>query len=755
MKILFVNRLMGIFWGGGESFDYNLAKTLKKMGNEVFILTGKPLFSLPKNKIDLEAFYLAAPYLRGISYKLGNKIPKIPNAIAQLDLIIFEKEAFKWIKENKDKFDVIQILSLPRLAEKIVNVLRKPVVLWFPGPPSEKWDIPIIRRLKNNSLVEFFSAGDTIKYLKEKGIEVNDIPPCVNFDLFTKGPSDIRRKYNIKDDEVVLISVGRLISGKGFEFLIDGFNEAIKEVQNLKLIIVGDGVLKSKLEKKVTEFKIQDKVIFAGRINHKELPKYYSSADIFLLCSLYESFSIVVLEAKATELPIIAVNAGFLPMLTKDGVNGFLVDYGNLESLKEKILYLAKNPNIRERMGKLNRQEVIEKYSWEETAEKVMSLYEKVKKNRDNNRKALFLIPNLSGGGAERVMSNLLNYFSSEFKVITVFFNNNHVYPLPNDCKDYYLDNDLPRIGFVKKLMRIIYLRNVIKKEKPDVALSFLTNLYLITSAIFPRRLNVKLIISERNTISYILKYSKNKMIKKIILKILYKKVDNIIAVSKGVKEDLMKTFNLPPKKIKVIYNPHDIDKLQELSREQIDHPWLVDKKYPVIINVGSLTYKKGQDILLKAFKIVSEKIESRLIILGDGPLLKQLKDLAKELGIENKVDFAGFQKNPFAFIARSDVFVLSSRWEGFPNVLIEAMACGVPVISTDCHSGPNEVINNYENGILVRVENIQQLVDAINLLLTDKKLMLKIKTNCIKSVEYLDKKKITKEYLKFINEQI
>jgi glycosyltransferase involved in cell wall biosynthesis len=238
-----------------------------------------------------------------------------------------------------------------------------------------------------------------------------------------------------------------------------------------------------------------------------------------------------------------------------------------------------------------------------------MSLYEKVKNNK--KKKILFLIPNLSGGGAERVMSNLINYFSSEFKVITVFFNNNHVYPLPNDCKVYYLDNDLPRIGFIKKLMRIIYLRNVIKKEKPDVALSFLASLYLIISAIFPRRLNVKLIISERNTISYILKFSKNKTLKKILSKALYKKVDNIIAVSKGVKEDLMKTFNLPPEKIKVIYNPYDIDKIQELSKEQINHPWLVDKKYPVIINVGRLTYQKGQDILLRAFKIVSEKIES------------------------------------------------------------------------------------------------------------------------------------------------
>jgi glycosyltransferase involved in cell wall biosynthesis len=750
MKILLVNRLMGIFWGGGESFDYNLAKTLKKMGNEVFILTGKPLFSMPKNKIDLEVFYLTTPYLRGISYKLGNKIPKIPNAIAQLDLIIFEKEAFKWIKKNKDKFDVIQILSLPRLAEKIVDVLGKPIVLWLPGPPAKKWDIPVIKRLKDNPLVEIFAHGDTIRYLKEKGIEINHIPPGVNCNSFTKGPSNIRWKYNIKDDEVVLISVGRLISGKGFEFLIDGFNEVIKEVQNLKLIIVGDGVLKSKLEKKVAEFRIQDKVIFAGKINHRELPKYYSAADIFLLLSSYENFSNVILEAKACELPIIATNVGGFPLQIKDGINGFLVNYGDLRSLKEKIIYLAKNSNIREKMGKLNRQEVLEKYSWEETAIKVMSLYEKVKNNK--KKKILFLIPNLSGGGAERVMSNLLNYFSSEFKVITVFFNNNHVYPLTNDCKVYYLDNDLPRIGFIKKLMRIIYLRNVIKKEKPDVALSFLTNLYLITSAIFPRRLNVKLIISERNTISYILKFSKNKMIKRILFKTLYKKVDNIIAVSKGVKEDLMKTFNLPQEKIRVIYNPHDIDKIQELSKEQINHPWLVDKKYPVIINVGRLTYQKGQDILLKAFKIVNERIESRLIILGEGPLLNKLKGLGKELGIENKVDFVGFQKNPFAFISRSDVFVLSSRWEGFPNVLIEAMACGVPVISTDCPSGTNEIIEDGVNGLLVPIE-VDKLAESIIWILTNIEFSKRIARMGQESVRKYDKFKIFEDYLKVIKE--
>jgi len=411
------------------------------------------------------------------------------------------------------------------------------------------------------------------------------------------------------------------------------------------------------------------------------------------------------------------------------------------------------NPDIRKKMGKLNRLEVIRKYSWEETAKKVLSLYEKVKKNSDNNRKALFLIPNLSGGGAERVMSNLLNYLSDKLKIIPVFFNDDHVYSLPKNCKVYYLDHGLPKIRFIKKLMRIIHLRRIIKKETPDVALSFLANIYLIISIIFPRKLNVKLVIAERNTMSYILKSSKYGAIKEIIAKLLYRKADNILAVSKGVSEDLVKTLKLPKEKNRVIYNPYDVKNIKELAKEEPIHPWLINnKEYPVIINVARLTYQKGHDILLKAIKIVSEKIESRLIILGEGPLLSQLKNLSKELGIEDKVDFAGFQENPFAFISRSDVFVLSSRWEGFPNVLIEAMACGIPVISTDCHSGPNEIIEHGVNGILVPID-IEKLAESIIWVLTDIEFAERIARRGRESVEKYNNIEIFEHYLKVLQE--
>lgn len=447
------------------------------------------------------------------------------------------------------------------------------------------------------------------------------------------------------------------------------------------------------------------------------------------------------------ELPIIATNVGGFPLQIRDGINGFLVDYGDIKTLKEKILYLVENPDIRKKIGELNRKEVIEKYSWEETTKKVLELYDEVVRNKKINKKILFFIPNLSGGGAERVMSYLLKYFSNKFKVISVFFNNNHVYPMPHNCKIYYLDNGLPKSGIIKKLTRIVRLKRIIRNELPDMALSFLANNYLIISTIFPKRLNLKLIIAEHNTISYTLRFSKFRIVKKIISKILYRKADTIVAVSKGVKEDLIKTLKLSQEKVKVIYNPLDIDKIKEMAKEEINHPWLVNKEYPVIINVGRLIYQKGQDILLKAFKIVNEKIESRLIILGKGQLLNELKNLTKQLNIEDKVDFVGFQKNPFSFISKADVFVLSSRWEGFGNVLIEAMACGVPVISTDCPSGPNEIIENGKNGILVKVDDVYGLAEAILSILENKNFSDALSKNALKSVEKFDVFNILRKY--------
>jgi glycosyltransferase involved in cell wall biosynthesis len=741
---------MGIFWGGGETFDYNIAQNLAAMDHKVTILTGKPLFSPQTNIIqNIETNYLSTPYLRKFSYQLTNKIPKMQAIFLLLDLYLFEKSAFGWIKKHQSEFDVVHILGMTLLAKETVREFKKPTILWYPGPPSERWEMRDIKELNGNRLLKFFAHGDTVSYLRNKNIEINDITPGVQVDLFKKTDTEIRKNYGISEDEILLLSCGRIIPGKGFEFLINGFKRVSEQSLNVKLLIVGDGPLRPSLEKLANRLGLEDKIIFIGKVEYKDLPAYYSAADIFLLLSSYENFSNSVLEAMSCELPIIVTNLGGFPLQIKDSVNGFLVNYLDIESLTQKILYLVQHPDIREKMGRINRQEILENYDWENSVKKLLALCNKVIFNRKT--KVIFIIPNLGKGGAERVLVNLLeNLDRNKIEPFCIFYDSKHVYPIPEDVKNFNLN--LPGTqNFFKKiyrnLLRVLKIAIIIRREKPDTIFSFMNkvNLAVIISKILSRD-DAKLIISERNTPYFQLSDKMGSLVK-FLMKIFYFKADMIIAVSKGVKKDLVFNFNITEDKIKVIYNPLDIEKIQKLAKDNVtEHTWFLEN-IPMLINVASLTEKKGQQYLLSAFKILREKVRCRLVILGDGENENKLKKLAIDLGIEEDVAFLEFQMNPFKFMARASVFILSSLWEGFPNVIIEAMACGVPVISTDCHSGPNEIIDEGINGILVPPKDEKKLADAILAILRDKKLAEGFSLSGLKKIKDFSLNEIIMEY--------
>jgi len=190
----------------------------------------------------------------------------------------------------------------------------------------------------------------------------------------------------------------------------------------------------------------------------------------------------------------------------------------------------------------------------------------------------------------------------------------------------------------------------------------------------------------------------------KLLVRILYPKADIIIAVSHGVKQSLI-NLGIEEEKIKVIYNPYPIDEIRELIKEPLGRYEEIFK-HPVLITAGRLTKPKGQWYLLRIFKVLKEKHKDlKLVILGEGELKDYLVKLSEELGLKTyvwdrdklsesfDVYFLGFQKNPFKFIARSKLFVFPSLWEGFPNALVEAMACSVCVVSSDCRSGPREIL--------------------------------------------------------------
>lgn len=193
-----------------------------------------------------------------------------------------------------------------------------------------------------------------------------------------------------------------------------------------------------------------------------------------------------------------------------------------------------------------------------------------------------------------------------------------------------------------------------------------------------------------------------------------YGRADAVIAVSSGVADNLQKLAGLPASRIHTVYNGVLLNDIARQCAEPIEHPWFAPGSAPVILAVGRLVEKKDYPTLLRAFAQVRRQIDARLVILGEGPDRAALERLCADLGLDDFVDLAGRKTNPFAYLARAALYVLSSTFEGMPSAPIEALACGCPVVSTDCPSGPSEILENGRFGRLVPVGDVAALADAM-----------------------------------------
>lgn len=223
--------------------------------------------------------------------------------------------------------------------------------------------------------------------------------------------------------------------------------------------------------------------------------------------------------------------------------------------------------------------------------------------------------------------------------------------------------------------------------------------------------------ISERNTLSQIVKFQSADLRVRIMPQLVrwfYPWADCIVAVSQGVADDLRKLLKISDTRVQAIYNPVITPDLQVQVRADLDHPWFQNREPPVILAIGRLTAQKDYPLLIAAFAQTLKTHRARLLILGEGEERPALENLIRDLGLEDDVSMPGFVSNPFPYIVRSATFVLSSRWEGLPGVLIEAMYCGVPLISTDCPSGPREILLDGEYGRLVPIQDVEALSVAM-----------------------------------------
>jgi glycosyltransferase involved in cell wall biosynthesis len=324
---------------------------------------------------------------------------------------------------------------------------------------------------------------------------------------------------------------------------------------------------------------------------------------------------------------------------------------------------------------------------------------------------ALFLA-DLHGGGAERMMVVLANGLADRGVRVDLVL---------ADARGPYLREVKPAVrtialgggGVARNLPALVgYLR----RERPQVLVSTLPHASVV--ALVARSLSggrLPVVIREANTPQErpLTWSSPKSRLAAWLMQRWYRRADGVIAVSAGVADAVEQVMGVPREKIATLYNPVVTPEMHDLASEDPRHPWLEDE-VPVVLAVGSLTPRKDYPTLVRAFAQLRARMPARLLVLGEGPERPRIEALATELGVASELELLGFRDNPYAYMARADVFAASSRLEGLPGALVQALACGCPAVATDCPSGPAEVLEGGALGELVPVGDANAMADAL-----------------------------------------
>ena len=377
-------------------------------------------------------------------------------------------------------------------------------------------------------------------------------------------------------------------------------------------------------------------------------------------------------------------------------------------------------------------------------------------------KKVTLFINSLTSGGAERVLSVIVTeLIAQNIAVDLLCIEKENAYVLPKEVTITYLSNLNKHDSSLKKLLYLPYLalklKKYIKKNQTTLVQSHIyrANFTNVLAKLFGAKHQVQLV--EVTSINNLKEGSFSKKINYMLIKLLYRHADLVIFKAQRMKEEFLK--NIPKiQKYIVINNPYDIDRITTMSKEEVkDFTFQKDKQY--IISVGRLSSEKRFITLIKVLKKLKQNIE--LILIGEGEEREHLETYAHAHKLKERVHLLGKKENPFKYIRQANLFVLASEGEGFPNVIVEAMICATPVVSSDCISGPREILApntdiNFQleanielahNGILYPVDNEESLLCAIELMLNDRKKQKEYIANALEKSQEYTLQKIIEQY--------
>ena len=324
-----------------------------------------------------------------------------------------------------------------------------------------------------------------------------------------------------------------------------------------------------------------------------------------------------------------------------------------------------------------------------------------------------FFLPTVRGGGAQRVVVNLIQGLVERRRPVDLVL---------ATLTGVFLDQIPSEVRIVdlragRLIKSLVPLTRYLKRERPRVVISSMSHANLI--ALWAARLagtGTPVVATVHNTMSQSTQGlgRLGGALEPRLLRAFYPWAASIVAVSEGAADDLARTSGLRRDRVSVVYNPVITPEMMAMAAGRPDHPWFAPAAPPVILGVGRLTAQKDFPNLIRAFAGLRARREVRLVILGEGEDRPQLEALVASLGVGNDVALPGFRPDAMAYMASAALFVLSSAWEGLPTVLIEAMAAGARVVSTDCPSGPREILQNGRLGHLVPVGDSRALADAM-----------------------------------------